>query len=454
MTVSGPEDAGGGLDTADFRCLAPPPFNGSIRISQAVTWFRDRLFVGGGRGPLRGSPGRRPDHALGAQIACYDPGSATWDMVYSSPVDHDGAARDRSIRAFAEHGGALWAAAGSTRGQVQLLRSIDGRRFEDCGPPGLGQGDADISSLRNLCSLDGSLYTSPVGMNKRRGWADDNLAERAVILATDDPATGDWREISEPGFGDPENDSVNEMTVFDGTLWAATVSQKSGFQLWRADGLETGRPSWDLILTQGAYRGPANPLPASLCVFRGALFVGSGVQRQPGSGPDRYGPIGPELIRVQPDGSWDVVAGETRLTPDGLKRPLSGRGPGFGDPFVQVFWRMAEHEGYLYLGGSDWRFWPVYLPRDGAPRRDLSPSMQEWLQAETDAWSGDWSMWRSADGVTWDTITTHGLGGNDMQYGLREILSTPAGLWAVPAAKQGTSIGGGIEVWHAGGRSW
>ena len=272
-------------------------------------------------------------------------------------------------------------------------------------------------------------------MNRARGWADDNVAQRPVVLVTEDPASGAWREISAPAFGDPDNESINELAVFADTIWAATLNRRTGFQLWRADGRDDASPQWTQILTKGAFRGPASPVPASMTVFDGALYIGTGVQRQPGQGTDRFGPIAPELIRVRPDGTWDLICGEARLTPDGLKRPLSGLGPGFDDMFVQAFWRMAAHGGALYIGGSDWRFWPTYLPRGGASRPDLSPLMEEWLETETGAWNGDWSFWRSVDGVTWDTLTTSGLGGNPQQYGLREVLSNSAGLWAAPAAR-------------------
>ncbi|MGZ9812066.1 hypothetical protein ACXN5S_16510 [Pseudoroseicyclus sp. H15] len=446
-----PSVTGAAFSARDFRRLPAPPFNPLIRISQAVAWFNGRLCVGGGRGPLRQRGREAGDVTLGAEIACYDPAAESWSIVYRSPLDEDGEARDRSVRAFAVFQGAsdkapvLYAAVGSMKEQVLLLRSEDGTTFAECGPPGLGQGAADIAAVRCLFEHDGHLYTTPLGMNYGRGWADDNMTEMPLVLRTTDPSVGAWEAVSPAGFGDPANESINELCAFNGTIYAATLNRKRGFQLWRQAGED-----WVKVLERGAERGPASPMPTSMIVFDGALYIGTGVQRQPGEGADSFGPFAAELIRVHPDDSWDLIAGQTRVTPAGLKQPLSGAGPGFDDPFVQAFWRMEVHDGQLYVGGADWRFWPTYLGRGPRRRTDLSPVHLEWLREMTESWSGDYGFWRSGKGQSFEAITLSGLGDNPSQYGLRELLSTPAGLFAVPAARQGGE-GGGVEVWLAEG---
>jgi len=435
------------LAVTNFKLLHRPPFNSAIRISQAAAWFQGRLYVGGGRPPIRErGPKGAEENRLGAEIACYDPQEAKWRLVYSSPVGQEGKARDRSVRALTVYRDALYAAVGSLQEQVVLLRSEDGGSFEECGTPGLGQGDADIAAVRNLCVLNDRLYTSPVGKNKGRGWADDNVAAMPLVLETDSPCEGGWRIVSEACFGDADNESINELVVFNDALYAATLNRKSGFQLWRADDL-SGEGAWRKVLDKGAWRGPASPVPAAMQVFNGALYVGTGVQRQGKEGADRFGPVAPELLRVLPDDSWELICGENRTTPQGLRAPLSGMGPGFDGPFVQAFWRMVEHDRVLYLGGSDWRFWPSYLPRGRRRRDDISMVTQDWLHDETRAWNGDYGLWCSRDGVTWETVTEHGMGGNLTQYGIRELVSSPHGLFVIPASTKGAEEGGGIEVW-------
>lgn len=134
-----------------------------------------------------------------------------------------------------------------------LLRSEDGARFEVCGPEGLGKADWDIAAVRNLCVLDGRLYTSPVGKNRGRGWAHDSVADIPVVMATDDPGNRDWDVLSVPGFGDAYNESINEMVAFNRTIYAATLNRRSGFQLWCASAPDrSSGTEWLKILDCGA----------------------------------------------------------------------------------------------------------------------------------------------------------------------------------------------------------
>ncbi|MBL4811583.1 MAG: hypothetical protein JKX69_04310 [Rhodobacteraceae bacterium] len=441
-----PENAS--LDKASFKKLSPPPFNKTIQASQAVIWHDGYVYLGAARGPIRGRGGRAGGHDLGAEIARYDPKSQTWQQVYKTPQESDGNARDRSIHAFVVQNDAagkpvLYAAASGLRGQVTLLRFDDAAdHFVDCGLPGLGQGGADIAGLCNICAHEGQVFTSPLGLNKGNGWADDSEAAIAAVLATTDPAGDSWDIISAPNFDDADNLSISALCVLNGKLYAATLNRKSGFQLWRSDALPAqGKTKWTKLLDRGGFRGPASPFVASMAVFDGALYVGTGARPQP---KDPFGPHAAELIRVNADDSWDLIAGENRLTPDGLKRPLSGQGPGFDDPFVQAFWRMAVHEGKLYVGGRDWRAAPTYLPRNG--RSELSPITTEWLQLETEGWSGDFGLWGGDGKASWRCITATGLGDNPKQFGIGGMVSTPHGLFVVPTASGAEA---GVEVWQA-----
>lgn len=462
-----------GLERQDFQCLPRPAFNPAIRISQSMAWFRGRLFVGCGRGPLkqRGMGQRRRWLAQGAQgdldrygaeIWSFEPVRGTWNRVYQSPLvnqGNGGHARDRSARAscvFPGPGGtgtkpALYFAMGSLSGNVVLTRSCDGESFEDCGPPALGVPDADIASLRNLCEWQGRLYTSPVGKNRGRGMADDNVGDLPMVFVSEDPCGSAWTPVSDPGFGDPDNESVNEIAVCGGHLYAATLNRRSGFQVWKAGESPEGRPgTWTKVLDQGAWRGPDSPVPAALYSFNDALYIGTGLQRQGRGGADAFGPVAPELIRLWPDDSWDLLVGEQRFTPHGLKRPLSGYGPGFDNLFAQALWRFAAFEGSLYVGTSDWRFWPSYLPRGEHQRPDLSDRQLHRLTRETDAWRGEYGLWRSRDGVSWTPVTTEGFGDSPHQYGIREITPTPQGLFIATACANARG-GGGFELWWAPG---
>ncbi len=465
-----------GLELGDFQLLPMAGVNESIRTSQAAVWFNDALVVGTGRAPLgfmgrytarqgSGAPAgragfgsRRPDTGAreedGAQIVSFQPTTGAWRLVYSSPltIGRDGRARarDRSIRAARVHQGhgdpapALYVAAGSLERQVVFLRSVDGLSFEECRAPGFGLGDVDAPSARSIVSLGHRLYSTPVGKNFERGMFDDNLTDYPIVFEADDPLNGPWRPASERGFGDPDNVSVNEMAAMGDHLYAATINRR-GFQVWKTR--PDGRPPyrWSRIVAEGAWRGPASSVPSAMCVFRGALYVGGTLQRQGQGGRDRFGPFPAELIRIWPDDRWDLVAGTPRCTPHGLKRPVSGLPGGLGDRYTHVFWRMAVYDGWLYVGAAGWRWMPTYL----RGRTDLSAVQMRRLAHETaQARDGEFALWRTRDGERWDAVTTTGFpGGNPHNYGIRELVGTPAGLFVLPTNKFGQRDQGGIEVW-------
>lgn len=465
-----------GLELGDFRLLPITGINESIRTSQAAVWFNDALVVGTGRAPLgfmgrytarqgpASTPGKggfgsaRPDTAAreedGAQIARFQPSTGQWQLVYSSPltIGRDGRvrARDRSIRAARVHQApsdpapALYVAAGSLERQVVFLRSADAESFEECRAPGFGLGDVDVPSARSIVSLGHRLYSTPLGKNFDRGMFDDNLTDYPIVFEADDPLHGPWRPASQRGFGDPDNVSVNELAAMGDHLYAATINRR-GFQVWRTR--PDGRPPyrWTRIVADGAGRGPASSVPSAVCVFRDALYVGGTLQRQGQGGRDRFGPFPAELIRIWPDGHWDLVAGTTRFTPHGLKRPVSGLPGGLGDRYTHVFWRMAVYEGWLYVGTAGWRWMPTYL----RGRTDLSAVQMRRLAHETaSARGGEFALWRTRDGEHWDAVTTTGFpGGNPHNYGIRELVGTPVGLFVLPTNKFGQRDRGGMEVW-------
>jgi hypothetical protein len=189
-----------------------------------------------------------------------------------------------------------------------------------------------------------------------------------------------------------------------------------------------------------------------MCPFNGALYVGTAIQN---GGYDRtynIGPAAPELIRIYPDDSWDLVVGTARLTPDGWKFPLSGRGPGFDNPLNGYFWRMAAHEGWLYLGTYKSVVMLPYLKQDGWP-----PDFR-WIVGELGIdnfahFAGGCELWRSQDGMDWQPITRSGFE-NPYNYGVRTLQSTPCGLFVGTANPFGPEVAFRDRDAHSGREVW
>jgi hypothetical protein len=344
-----------------------------------------------------------------------------------------------------------------------ILRHQSAARFDAVSH---AAADPTLNTYRVLQVFCGRLYTSPTG----RAGGDANASKAAVVLETEDPATQPWQPVSELGFGDRGNQSFFEMASFNGHLYVGTLNPFTGFQIWKTLG---GRKPyrWSRVITNGAYRGNLNELAISMCSFNGSLYVGTAIQN---GGYDRtydVGPAAPELIRIHPDDSWDLIVGTARLTPHGWKFPLSRRGPGFDNPLNGYFWRMTVHEGWLYLGTYKWAVVLPYMIQDRWPA-DFRWIVDRLGIDELAQFAGGCELWRSADGVDWQPITRSGFE-NPYNYGVRTMQSTPWGLFVGTANPFGPEIAvrdfdtrlrrevwkyhankrGGLEIWLGARRS-
>jgi hypothetical protein len=403
---------------------------------------------------------------LRAQIWCYNPRNAGWHHVYTSPIitgpgGHE-VPRDLGYRGMAVFQGLGDSAptlyvntvSSDSRGPgAHILRSSDGVCFEVVSEPGLG--DPSVSTFRSLVPFKGRLYLSPTG--NRQAW---NTARSPDVLASCNPASKVWESVSPTGFDDPTNLVIFEMEVFHDHLYAGTLNYRSGYQVWKTKAEGSSPPfEWTRVITHGAYRGSLNEGVASMCAFNDALYVGSGIQNGGYDRTYRIGPAAAELIRIYPDDTWDLVVGTPRRTPEGTMTPISGMGPGFDNFFSGYIWRMAVHNGWLYVGTFDSS---VFLPYANKSR--LMPWLQRYIRRfgieKIVKYEGGFDLWRTRDGVHWSNITRTGLG-NPFNYGVRTMVSSPFGLFIGTANPFGPEVAaqtaagstyipnprGGAEVW-------
>ncbi len=442
--------------------------NPRSQIAHSMARFKGRIYLGVTHPKADG-----PTDA--ARILRYVEDTGEWETIHKSPLvrtDENAAVKDIYRQNMGEGGGALstptspyvprdrgyrcmtlYTPNGSDEPVLftstlshwgsRLLVSRDGETFEVASEPGLGR--EDILSFRNLVPFNGKLFVAPAG-SVQDGVMDRNFGDIARLFVADDPLSGEWREAMEPGFGDPNNLSIFCMRTFNGYLYAGTGNPKRGFQLWKTRAEGELPFEWTCVLHDGAYRYNINETAATLVEFNNQLYLSSGI---PGLGMDMANDIGPaaaELIRLDPDDSWEIIAGEPRFTPDGLKVPLSLMGPGFDEPENSVFWSMTAHDGALYVGTHHNRMWRDTL--GGA-----------------DEVKGGFHLWASEDGEQFEAITLNGF---DDPYatGVRSLLSTPEGLfvgttthrdverlWRLRTRKGGRAGVGGLEIWLGAKRS-
>ena len=228
------------------------------------------------------------------------------------------------------------------------------------------------------------------------GRASRNTAGLPIVFHLRDPGTGGWRIVSGPGFGDAGNLGIFTLAALGERLYAGTFNLR-GFQVWASECRGEPPYRWYRVVDQGAGRGPLNQAVASMTAFKGALYVGGGIQ---GGGIDRANGIGPaaaEIIRVNADDSWDLIVGDPRDTSEGRREPLSGLRAGFGDFFNGYIWSLAEHGGWLYAGTCNLSVTMRWTVLDKSPpkvRRFFELLDPELLIAN----QGGADLWRSATG--------------------------------------------------------
>jgi ubiquinone/menaquinone biosynthesis C-methylase UbiE len=470
-----------GLKANEFRQIAKGGLGDPCNAyPHSMAWFHDHLYIGTTRcnlillhhrvdeykhwecWPLK-CPKNIWELDLRAQIWRFHPPSGKWSKVLTSPMARASDGTEvpmffgirgmNHFKGISDSAPALYAMTWSPSiGPGPLvLRSEDGAQFEQVGKPGLG--GRDFTTFRSLIQFKGQLFTAPSGKPGQ-----PNAPDVAMVFSSADPSRGEWEQVNETSFGDPSNLSVFDMTTFNNYLYAGTLNP-NGFQVWKTDAEGSPPFRWTQVITHGAGRGPNNEGVGSMCAFNGALYVGSIIQN---GGYDRVRNIGPapsELIRIHPDDSWDLVVGEGRLTKDGLKMPISGLGPGFGNFFIGYLWRMCVHDGWLYVGTLDWSVLLPYMPRNkwsAQMRKILDHDRIEQVMR----YEAGFDLWRSNDGACWIPVSKDGFG-NPYNWGVRTMVSSPYGLFIGAANPFGPEVAvkrasiwgyeqnprGGLEVW-------
>jgi hypothetical protein len=487
-----------GLAQRDFRRVGAGGLgDGHNNYAHSMAWFRNRLYLGTTRSnmcmlrvqsgyasmPLQVWPVDCPETMDGLykldrrpEIWAFDPATGAWEMVHRAPMIDGADGRPvpreigyRSMTLFQAPGDSAPAlyistwAPGRAPGGL-LLRTTDGRTFDPVTPYGIT--DPPFSTTRSLTPFRGRLHFAPTARRGSDG-AQQNTAGLPLVFCSATPGEGDWQEANEPGFGDPGNLGIFSLAVAGNRLYAGTFNL-SGLQVWVTDGDTPPPYRWRRVIDGGLGRGALNQAVACMTGFGDSLFVGTGIQ---GGGHDRVNNVGPaaaEILRVNPDGTADVIVGDRDDRGIQGREPLSGLRAGFGQFFNGYMWAMGVHDGWLYAGTYDWSVMLRWARFGQAP--DRVRRLIDSVGAETIlAHEGGADLWRTADGENWLPVTRQGFG-NPYNWGIRNLVSTPHGLFvgtanvfgprvAVPASEPGTGIGeggnwtyqdnpdGGLEVW-------
>jgi hypothetical protein len=369
---------------------------------------------------------------LQAEIWRWSPDTNLWERIYQSPNDvpiqgtTTSTARDigfRGMAVFKEASGteALYVSGDSTRGGAgtgfdgpvpppRILRSTDGVNFEPVPfDPDVVLGSPLISGFRSLKSYKGKLYV--VGSIGQLG--------HGVLLEAANPELGAFRQVS-GNRPDGKLLTFFEIETYNGFLWAGTGVQpqndETPFSVLKTDA--TGEPPYTFttVIPPGAYKTKK----PSAAVISMQVFASCPVQPCPSPLQRLYVGTDREVLRVNPDDSWELVVGSPRKTPTGQPLlPLSGFDYGYDNFFNIHMWRMGVYPTanlttpWLYIGTHD----------QSTKWRNLKGNIGTVLRPGM-----GFDLFSTSDGWHYSAVTRNGFG--DMfNNGMRNFAATPYGYF-------------------------
>lgn len=406
---------------------------------------------------------------LRAEIWQYTPSTQTWRMVYRAPADirnprapgkHVSSAlafRGMTVVRDPQGRQALFVSGVSTDEYLpelavthppQLLRTYDGVHFQNIvKSPFVVHRTGRYSDVR------------PMGFRGLVQWRHDlyvvassSLTGAGAVYRIDQP----WGENAHFSQVSPRSTQVFELQPFRGHLYLGTgnasgygvlkVSESSnrcGALLRRSRRGQTSRkggrarftrselarfarcvrrhPRYHLqpVVINGAGRGHYMTSVVAMQAYRGWLYVSAAgwyclsCNALPAS----------ELIRIAPDGHWQVVAGTPRFVPlqSRTKYPISGLGDGFDNIFNAHLWRMTVAGNALYVGTNDWSW---LLQNDKAFLGGYPGLLGSLLSGEM-----GFDVWATCDGTNFFPVTRNAFGVDLYDFGVRTIVGVHGGVY-------------------------
>ena len=245
---------------------------------------------------------------------------------------------------------------------------------------------------------------------------------------------GSWVAVSEPGFGSSyanKNRTIPDMTVFSGNLYAGTAWGGFAGQVWRSPNGAT----WNLVANNGF--GNSNNLGvAPFGTFKGFIYAGTIF--------DSNGTNGLEIWRsaTGSPGDWhNVVSGGKGNTNNYLATSFTE----FGDYFYAAIENM--HDGVEIWRTDDGSTWTT-VSSGGFGDADNTQTggmtiYNGYLYVGTRNDVTGAQLFRSANGTTWEPVMDDGFGDLD-DFKIEMIYAWNGSL----LAGTDNSISG-VEIWQS-----
>lgn len=173
-----------------------------------------------------------------------------------------------------------------------------------------------------------------------------------------------WQEFKNQSLPAAHKGEAAAVRISEGTIWAAFGHPVSGFEIWSAPWNENSL-AWNKVLENGASKWAANSDVFALASFAGACYAATGASDTQQTTLAPFHRRAFELLRIYPDGDWDLVVGTPVFTPTGLRAPLSAQGPGFDHLWNDRVLSLVPHGGKLFVLGRDLDTLKLWHSADG-----------------------------------------------------------------------------------------
>jgi hypothetical protein len=243
------------------------------------------------------------------------------------------------------------------------------------------------------------IFSIAVGLSASTAQARQQAAQPEVAL--NQPS---WMQVNTNWFGNPDNEGIFGLEVFNDHLYATSGNWQIGAQVWR---LETNG-TWVAVSEPGfgSSYGNQNPSIPDMTVFNGNLYAGTG-----------WGGFAGQVWR-SPDGStWNLVATSGFGNSNNLGVAAIGTFKGFiyagtifnsnGTNGLEI-WRSATGNP------GDWQ--KVVTGGKGNTYNYIVTSFTEfgdYFYAAIENMHDGAEIWRTDNGTTWSTVSSGGFGDAD-----------------------------------------
>lgn len=290
------------------------------------------------------------------------------------------------------------------------------------GDPGFGSAGNQVISGLGVYNQD--LYAGTTNGSGAQLWKESTSAKSRTAAG--------WTSMISPGFGNTNNTGINHLFVYGNKLYAGTVNEAQGGEIW----LTRGYGTWEKVIS-GGFTDATNGEITRFEGFNNQLYAATWSYSSA---------HGAELWR----------------STNGIDTWMSAASNGFGDTHNEAMIALAQFNGNLYAGtvnyatgGEIWRSangsnW-TQVNQDGFGSADQPvvsslAAFNGWMYASMYGYQGRaLQVWRCqvCGGSDWQMVADAGFG-NDATRGMNGLAVVGETLYLAV----GNSITG-MEVWYS-----